>query len=155
MSTLTPRMNNIETGGAWKIGDIKHSFLDETQFQAEHDDTWILCDGQTDITGSDLHAVTGWTSTPDTRGQFLRGLDTSGTVDPDGAGRVLGDTQAESVGQHTHDIAISTSATGANGGGNRVVPGGTTTTELNTGVETRPKNIVCNMYIKVNRNPSI
>lgn len=30
---------------------------------------------------------------PDSRGQFLRGLDTSGSVDPDGVGRTLGDEQ--------------------------------------------------------------
>jgi hypothetical protein len=105
MSNLTPRVNKIETGGVWKIGDIKHSFLDEVQFQAEHDDTWVLCDGQTDITGSDLHAVTGWTSTPDTRGQFLRGLDASGSTDPDGASRSLGSSQLDEFKQHSHTMS--------------------------------------------------
>jgi hypothetical protein len=39
---------------------------------------------------------------PDSRGYFLRGLDTGATVDPDGGGRAVGDNQAAAVGDHTH-----------------------------------------------------
>ena len=71
---LTPRVNNIETGGTWKIGDVKQSFLTEAEFQAEHDDTWVLCDGR-DVIGSDYailkegDAITSH-NIPDARGQF-------------------------------------------------------------------------------------
>ena len=39
---------------------------------------------------------------PDFRGQFVRGLDTSGTVDPDGASRDLGNVQGWAVKKHYH-----------------------------------------------------
>ena len=85
---LTPRVNNIETGGTWKIGDVKQSFLTEAEFQAEHDDTWVLCDGR-DVIGSDYavlkegDAVTSH-NIPDARGQFLRGKVNLDTISGDG-----------------------------------------------------------------------
>jgi hypothetical protein len=161
MSDLTPRVNNIEAA-VWKIGDIKHSFLDETQFQSEHDDTWVLCDGS-DITGSDLHAVTGWTSTPDVRGRFLRAKDHTAGNNPDGD-LALGTYQADQFGQHSHDNTIR----GGNGIDNDIenngqVHGRSGFAGNKSGVvnivaaggnETRPKNVTCNMYIKINREPS-
>ena len=168
---LTPRVNNIETGGTWKIGDVKQSFLTEVKFQAEHDDTWVLCDGR-DVIGSDYailkegDAVTSH-NIPDARGQFLRGLDTSGTVDPDGAGRVLGDSQVDAFQNHKHEIALytGTAVFGAKNGDNvvggysnqagmRDVLAHTTFGTPRVSEETRPKNVVVNMFIKINREPS-
>ena len=40
---------------------------------------------------------------PDYRGYVLRGLDPAAAVDPDGAGRTLGDTQADAIATHTGD----------------------------------------------------
>ena len=155
---LTPRVNNIETGGTWKIGDVKQSLLTEAEFQAEHDDTWVLCDGR-DVIGSDYailkegDAVTSH-NIPDARGQFLRGLDTSGTVDPDGAGRVLGDSQVDDFKEHFHTADHSATGSSPYGTG----PSGPTWVTGNTssvgGAETRPKNVVVNMFIKINREPS-
>lgn len=167
---LTPRVNNIETGGTWKIGDVKQSFLTEAEFQAEHDDTWVLCDGR-DVIGSDYailkegDAVTSH-NIPDARGQFLRGLDTSGVVDPDGAGRVIGDSQADGFQDHEHLAYRYINQTGGelaypatNDDGTRItlatagVQPGSAGTPRNI-QETRPKNLTCNMFIKINREPS-
>jgi hypothetical protein len=42
---------------------------------------------------------------PDMRGQFARGLDTSGTIDPDGASRDIGSIQDDAVEKHNHLLA--------------------------------------------------
>lgn len=42
---------------------------------------------------------------PDMRGQFARGLDTSGTIDPGGATRDIGDIQDDAVEKHNHLLA--------------------------------------------------
>ncbi|MCK5603586.1 hypothetical protein KAR91_17000 [Candidatus Pacearchaeota archaeon] len=39
---------------------------------------------------------------PDARGSFMRGLDTSGTVDPDGASRDIGNFQTDKIEEHEH-----------------------------------------------------
>ena len=111
---------------------------------------WLACDGSTfnQVQYPDLFAVLGNSNTlPNLSGYFLRGLDTSGKVDPDGAGRTVLSLQADTFGQHSHDVqetpwfwneAIT--------GGNYIV-GTNTTNGLHTqasattgGAETRPKN---------------
>ena len=154
---LTPRVNNIETGGVWKVGDVKHSFLTEVQFQAEHDDTWVLCDGQ-DVTGSDYEDITGNNVVPDVRGQFLRAKNNGradGQENPDGD-VALGTFQADEFKSHTHTIETST---GSSGGSDHAENNSSSTqATYNTlpsgGDETRPKNVTCNMFIKINREPS-
>jgi hypothetical protein len=47
---------------------------------------------------------------PDLRGYFLRGLDTSGTVDPQGATRDIGDTQDDDIEEHKHYVADKTAS---------------------------------------------
>jgi hypothetical protein len=42
---------------------------------------------------------------PDFRGYVLRGLDLAGTVDPDGASRAIGDTQADTLQNHNHNVS--------------------------------------------------
>ena len=53
------------------VGDVKHSMLSESQFQAIHGSTWVLMKGQ-DITGTTLASMLGITKLPDQRGKFLR-----------------------------------------------------------------------------------
>jgi hypothetical protein len=49
---------------------------------------------------------------PDLRGYFLRGLDTAAAIDPDGAGREIGDSQSEDVMEHGHEqCALAPAAT--------------------------------------------
>jgi microcystin-dependent protein len=53
-----------------------------------------------------LYTALGNSNTlPNLAGYFLRGLDTSGKVDPDGAGRTLLSLQADTFGQHSHNVA--------------------------------------------------
>jgi len=100
---------------------------------------------------------------PDMRGQFLRGLDTSGTIDPDGAGRVVGNNQDDAFQGHYHQLWGDNDASGTAGGGNRPLR-----REANKGNdyvrraesdgvngtprlanETRPKNVTVNYIIKL------
>jgi len=41
---------------------------------------------------------------PDARGRFPRGLDTAGTIDPDGASRKLGSVQTDALQKHNHIV---------------------------------------------------
>jgi len=66
---------------------------------------WVLCDGTQydgtlpefarlfDAVGLTFGGSGNMFQVPDLRGQFLRGLDPSGTIDPNGANRTLGSTQ--------------------------------------------------------------
>lgn len=169
MSDLTPRVNAIEeqsakheAGGIWKIGDIKHSFLTPVQFQAEHDNTWELCEGQS-ISGSDLATVTGWTNAPDARGVFLRGVNNGigvGTGNPSGE-VAPGTYQADGLGSHNHTYPGSDGSGGGSGiegvgyGLGRNDNTYTWPTHYSGTSETRPRNVSCNMYIKINREPTI
>ena len=177
---LTPRVNNIETGGTWKIGDVKQSFLTEAEFQAEHDDTWVLCDGR-DVIGSDYailkegDAVTSH-NIPDMRGQFLRGKDHGRHLE-DGKGNPDGDLD---LGVYTEDAIRN--ITGKYGGGRGLVnptptgafafdsvnntagPNNGGSSEINfnfdssrvvpVAADNRPKNTTVNMFIKIYREPS-
>lgn len=69
-----------------KVGDIIHSMLTEEQFILENGGGWVLADGR-DVTGSKYATVTGNTTVPDMRGQFLRGKNNTrsdGQENPDG-----------------------------------------------------------------------
>ena len=142
-----------------QVGDVVQSMLTEVQFQAPRDSTWVLMDGR-DLSvtnpGSAYETLTGQSVLPDARGQFLRGLDTSGTVDPDGAGRSLGNFQSDQVGP--------ISGTGGNfsvysSSGNQAAalaifgsspPWQKYAYTHNATNETRPKNITVNIFIKIN-----
>ena len=83
---------------------------------------YLLCDGSSfsGVTYPVLEMVLGGTTLPDLRGQFIRGYDSSGSVDPDGTGRVLGDTQIDTIASHTH-----TGTTNVGGGGSAPISGTT------------------------------
>lgn len=89
----------------------------------------------------------------DARGRFKRALDTTGAIDPDGASRLVGDSQEDTMQGHHHDHAPS----GANSGGGAGIVSNYATANgqlkvfnpssdgvngvPRTGLETRAKNI--------------
>jgi hypothetical protein len=56
--------------------------------------------------GSPRNAAGAYLILPDMRGFAIRGLDPSGTTDPDGASRDIGSLQDESVNNHYHEINV-------------------------------------------------
>jgi hypothetical protein len=58
----------------------------------------------TDAGGTSRSTSGSYFILPDLRGQFVRGLDTSGTIDPDGASRDIGDIQDDATEKHNHLI---------------------------------------------------
>lgn len=119
---------------------------------------WLLCDGtafdQTKY--PDLYTALGNSNTlPDLRGYFLRGLDTTGKVDPDGAKRTILSPQGDTFGQHNHmtfQAPWYDSEPYDNGSDYRSSAGYTNYRHQEPsanegGSETRPKNIAVNYLI--------
>jgi len=83
---------------------------------------------------------------PDTRGRFIRDLDSGAGRD---ASRIMGTAQDDELKAHQHDLETTVSADG--GGSPIVTLGGTASgyqTESEGGTETRPKNLVACHFIK-------
>ncbi len=146
----------LKTQAASGIGAIKNSMLTEVQFQAQNGSGWVLCDGR-DVTGSDYDTLTGNTTLPDARGQFLRGKShgrSDGQENPDGDS-ALGTAQTDAFDSHSHTLTGVQSPLTA---GNRNVLGSFASGPANSaesttsdgGNETRPKNITINIFIKIN-----
>lgn len=143
------------------IGEIKQSILTEGQMNVITSD-WVLADGRS-VVGSSYSTLTGNNTIPDLRGQFLRGLDPSGTVDPDGGSRTLGETQLDSYKSHKHGSGTFNNYATVNGSfsstqgtiglhaGTQSSTNQVATTDADAGdVETRPKNVSVNYFIKIN-----
>ena len=165
---------SIATGGAQNdgyVGDIITSALTEAQFQAQRNGTWVLMDGRS-VVGSRYQALTSQANIPDGRGLFLRGKN-NGRVDglQNPAGEVaIGTYQADDNKAHTHTTSgggggSATTYVDQNvvGGANQLVgtnntapagsytfPGGAVTVNSSGGVDSRPRNITVNYFIKIN-----
>lgn len=139
------------------LADVVTSMLTEAQFQTLRGSKWVLADGRS-VTGSDYHSLTGKTSIPDMRGQFLRGKNNGrndGNENPDGDLN-LGEFQTDEVGPHVHEyldyyLRKSPDANYGNVNDEGQLRADTRDTEANDGLETRPKNITVNYFIKINR----
>ncbi|MDO9334927.1 MAG: hypothetical protein Q7T61_00870 [Caulobacter sp.] len=80
---------------------------------------------------------------PNMRGEFLRGLDDGRGVD---TGRVLGSSQTEMIGPHTHTFGAAYDF--SNGGQAGLTDAGTSaSTDANTGTENRPRNVAWPWFI--------
>ena len=137
------------------LGTIISSALTESQMNTINS-KFYLCNGQSCV-GTNYASLTSNSVVPDLRGQFLRGLDGSGIVDP---GRTLLGSQQDELKSHRHTVTLGSIE---EEGGSRD-PGGypqidlsdlTSNTAADTisfsgGAETRPKNIAINYFIKVN-----
>jgi hypothetical protein len=110
---------------------------------------WLLCDGGP-CSGA-LATLLNQDTVPDLRGQFLRGLDTSGTVDPNGAGRSLLSAQPDTFASHNHSYASFSWSNGTGPGYSGGTDGFPNNVSFDTGdtgdAETRPKNIAVNFFI--------
>lgn len=164
----------VKSHSSSSIGSVKQSMLDEATFQSIHGTGWVLMDGR-DVTGSDYDTIVFGGiggNIPDARGQFLRGKNNTrsdGNEDPDGE-RGLGDFQVDKLQGHRHEMWVDNDLgagftnggqrlhradaprTGAAGTGDYIralTPDGTNGTPR-PGIETRPKNIAINIFIKIN-----
>ena len=103
-----------------------------------------------DAAGTTRNTTGAYLILPDARGRTLRYLDTTGTVDPDGASRLVGDSQEDAFQGHEHTYD-EPRPTGANGGAlsGAIANNDTTKGVVSDGVngtprtssETRMKNI--------------
>jgi microcystin-dependent protein len=138
---------------------------------------FLLCDGTTynyndyPILGALVGTRIGGTGgpggtfkVPDLRGYFLRGRDTSATVDPDsasrtyngGTGNLIGSFQTDQYQSHTHTVAFANVRNGgsaadtAGPSGNAQNPNNTnfTLTAQNSIADSRPKNVYVEYLIK-------
>jgi uncharacterized membrane protein YciS (DUF1049 family) len=123
---------------------------------------WILCDGRPVPDGSDydILRINVGTNVPDLRGQFLRGLDAAGTVDPDGATRGgVGSKEDDALQEHQHnylDNYVNSEHEFACSGAGCTLYRGPADHGRITGnsvggkasTETRPKNVAVNFIIK-------
>ena len=158
------------------LGEIRQSILSVEDFQRIYGVGWVLMAGQP-VEDSDLFRERLWTSStlPDARGIFLRSAN-HGRANETGnpAGNLpLGEYQADQVIRHVHQITgpeggrffVSTAKDscelriGLTGGTNFADLGGCLkgiTRDFPTpfgGSETRPRNIIVNTFIKINRTP--
>ena len=150
-----------------QVGDIKQSMLTEAQFQTIHGASWTLMDGK-NIAGSSYATITGNTTLPDARGQFLRGKNNGRTaLEGNTSGEVnLGTEQFDAFQGHEHgsEAWASQDGNGANNTHNagygvsgpfgenvltkRIVnKAGYENVRL--AAETRPRNITINFFVKI------
>ena len=127
---------------------------------------WLLCDGSTFDQNQypELYRMLGNKNTlPDLRGYFLRGLDATGKVDPDGPHRAPQSVQQDALGKHGHTYWRTAWYMGElQGGNNKLTPKhvsdgdsqsdvdnflGGQGTSSDGDVETRPKNVAVNYLI--------
>jgi hypothetical protein len=111
---------------------------------------WLPCNGATFNQNQypELYAALGNSNAlPNLAGYFLRGLDTSGKVDPDGANRAILSLQADAFGQHSHTVMETPWFWSEDIDGGGYIVGTKTTNGLHAqpssvagGAETRPKN---------------
>ena len=121
---------------------------------------WLLCNGAAvsrneysmlfKRIGTTYGAGDGTTTfnLPDLRGEFIRGWDGGRGVD---ASRVFGSAQADELKSHRHIMKKNNRSTGSSTGFFAMDDNGTDgseNTELTGGVETRPRNVAMNYYIK-------
>jgi hypothetical protein len=139
------------------IGMIVPSMLTLAQFQAINGTTWVLANGAS-VSGSAYATITGNSTVPDLRGMFLRGKNNgrADTNEDPGGERSLGNLQADEFKSHRHDLVVYDSAGSGNNYPTDYFPNvsvtGTNTTAIQPtgGIETRPKNIAVNYFIKIN-----
>ena len=147
------------------VGTVIASLLSVTQMTDEGGGLWVPADGRNCLSEWKYTQLTGETKLPDLRGMFLRGVNDSdqgarhdGKQDPEDQRRP-GSEQLDSVGGHTHALAMKAVAFKQGGGGdfagNIFSEGGFNKT-VNDAVtqqsppgENRPRNVAIRWFIRV------
>jgi hypothetical protein len=156
------------------LGEIRNSILSKQDFQKIYGTQWVLMNGD-DIQDSDLFKERLWgeTTLPDARGRFLRCFNAGQSLEegnPEGDQIKIGDQQTDTFKKHNHGGGNHSHK--YNGGpGGRICAGNDLSSVIGYGVnnygtthcgqivkdeggsETRPRCIIVNTFIKVNRTP--
>ena len=146
------------------IGTYRDSDLDIATFNLQNMGTWMLCNGQSSV-GTEYETLTGKAVVPNfvTEGSFRRQAK---------AGRSVGSHEADENKSHKHNIGNTDTGTASLGNSGQRQDTGSNTTistynysngtyyyttsagsyraQPTGGDETRPKNVACNVFIKVN-----
>ena len=160
------------------VGTIIASFIEPREFYKLMDNretfdreksTWCYADGEGNILNTPYYVSRGANESriEDLRGYFLRGLDPTGRIDPDGSSRIAGSDQPDTFGTHSHAMTYK-----EKGDKGDAAPVGKKDTDIafrgannfkytknpgsignpmkeEGGQETRPKNIAVYYYIKI------
>ena len=93
-------------------GVLRDSYpdLDDAVYVGDGNNAAVAAGGGAFFRADDALGVTpniagDWLILPDARGVVSRGLDTGALIDPDGAGRFLGDLQVDAAQEHAHNLA--------------------------------------------------
>ena len=127
------------------IGTYRDSDLTVSAFNAENLGEWMLCNGQ-DCSSTEYFALTGKTNVPNflAEGTFRRQAK---------AGRALGSYEEDEIKSHNHSVPNVYPNQTINEYGHLPYSSDKNSTYQATtntgGDETRPKNIACNVFIKV------
>ena len=169
----------VSGSDVFSVGEIRTSILDQTQFQQLNGYEWVLMDGRPLLVRTALspHLSSGeyGLTVPDARGRFLRMANNNACADfrggddeahaqciarhdPDGE-RPLGTYQTDAFRAHQHNAHLTHygNVPRDNGPGyiGNIAPTGLDsrapipTTATTGNIETRPKNVAVNFYIKV------
>ncbi|MFN8370643.1 MAG: hypothetical protein U0T83_08480 [Bacteriovoracaceae bacterium] len=160
---LPPRMNSTQRDAIASPATGLTIYNTTTGFiEVYNGSAWVYA-GQSIPTGAIMafeatSCPTGWTEYTTARGRFLRGVDSTGTNDPDGV-RAAGSTQLDAFQGHWHSNIFG-DTTGSAGGGNNWTQGPSVSNQQainnayvkdaitdtangspRTASETRPKNV--------------
>ena len=125
---------------------------------------WLVCDGasyfvtaypalfaaisSTYGVGADKTGGTTF-SVPDLRGQFIRGFDSTGTIDQDRGGKGFGTTQGDMYASHNHGSCFGRNARQVRTTDDGGTQWGQSPSDNSGGNETRPKNVAMLPCIKI------
>lgn len=147
------------------LGDVKYSILPPDQFVEQNGKGWVLMDDKVPVRGSAIQSCCGINEIPDARGVFIRSInlnrgDGHGDVD---LNRLVGSFQEDALQEHNHHNRVEKHNGDASLIDDWMRPGQNgdhngSCFEWNTGsvqganavAETRPRNIVLYLYIKIN-----
>jgi hypothetical protein len=157
------------------LGEIRQSILAPDAFQRIYGPEWVLMDGRLLSETDSLYREGLWPhrNIPDARGVYLRATNMGRSAaygSPDGDAHPCGTFLHDQIGSHTHSIAAphtyyimskpksvcplpGLSAGGAFNDGNGITREEPVQPAAFGGNETRPRTLVVNTYIKINRTP--